>query len=185
MARSANLDPAFATENFDSRARWESPNIGGGVGEARRLLLSKPADVISLFRPVGMNLNACSPVNTRKFPDTPTKFPDNVLKFPDPLSREFGYKPERGQGFFACDPVLRRAKSGKFPVFSLMIREFDAESNSHQTASSAIFSDVEEFQFEANWRGLSWRCWSPPNRSSARASRRRSSRARKPNRRSR
>src|SRR5271170_7860038 len=32
----------------------------------------------------------------------------------------------------------RALKSRKFPVFSLMIREFDVESSSHQTASSAI-----------------------------------------------
>ena len=36
----------------------------------------------------------------------------------------------------------------KFPVFSLMIREFDAESNSHQTASSATESSVFEFSAE-------------------------------------
>jgi len=31
-------------------------------------------------------------------------------------------------------------KSTNFPVFSLMIREFDAETGSHQTASSATES---------------------------------------------
>ena len=33
---------------------------------------------------------------------------------------------------------LRALESLRFPVFSLMIREFDAESSSHQTASSTI-----------------------------------------------
>jgi hypothetical protein len=42
-------------------------------------------------------------------------------------------------------------KSKKFPVFSLMIREFDAESISHQTASSAKQSATFAFS-EENWR---------------------------------
>ena len=35
-------------------------------------------------------------------------------------------------------------KTAKLPVFSLMIREFDAESGSHQTASSATQSSRSE-----------------------------------------
>jgi hypothetical protein len=37
-----------------------------------------------------------------------------------------------------------RLKPLKFPVFSLMIREFDAESSSYQTASSATQSSRSE-----------------------------------------
>ena len=39
-------------------------------------------------------------------------------------------------------------KSRKFPVFSLMIREFDAESSSHQTASSATQSAISLISVE-------------------------------------
>jgi len=40
-------------------------------------------------------------------------------------------------GLFQLQSMPRALKSRKFPVFSLMIREFDVESSSHQTASSA------------------------------------------------
>jgi hypothetical protein len=39
-------------------------------------------------------------------------------------------------------------KSTKFPVFSLMIREFDAERSSHQTAPSATQSAIFAFSAE-------------------------------------
>jgi DNA-directed RNA polymerase specialized sigma24 family protein len=38
--------------------------------------------------------------------------------------------------------AVRRRKSKKFPVFSLMIRELTTESSSHQTVSSASESQV-------------------------------------------
>src|SRR5271156_3876822 len=41
------------------------------------------------------------------------------------MSREFGEKRERRQSFFGFKQPPRRSKSRKFPVFSLMIREFD------------------------------------------------------------
>ena len=95
-----------------------------------------------------MNLNPVFPVIRRKFPDPPIEFPDNVSKFPVRLSREFRRKPQRRQGFFGRNSAPRWPKSRKFPVFSLMIREFDAESGSHQTASSAIQSVLFHYNLE-------------------------------------
>ena len=77
-----------------------------------------------------------------RFPDPEINFPDSFLKFPDSLSREFRPKPQRRQRFFGCKRASRGSKSRKFPVFSLMIREFDLESSSHQTASSANLLDA-------------------------------------------
>ncbi len=96
-----------------------------------------------------MNLNPVFPVIRRKFPDPPIEFPDNVSKFPVRLSREFRRKPQRRQGFFGRNSAPRWPKSRKFPVFSLMIREFDAESGSRQTASSATQSGMFPYIVEA------------------------------------
>ena len=65
---------------------------------------------------------------------------DLEAEIPVRLSRVFRQKPERRRGFFGCNPASRGPKSRKFPVFSLMIREFDAENSSPQTASPAIQS---------------------------------------------
>jgi hypothetical protein len=65
----------------------------------------------------------------------PVSFSPNV-----PSSREF---PEEGQQRRGLSEQLRRQKLHecvKFPVFSLIIREFDAESSSHQAATSAARS---------------------------------------------
>jgi len=91
-----------------------------------------PADEIALFGPWEEAQFS--------FPVIPRKFPDPPIKFPDPLSREFGQKPERKQGLFSPKSASGHPKSPKFPVFSLMIREFGAESSSHQTGSSTIKS---------------------------------------------
>jgi len=52
--------------------------------------------------------------------------------------------------FSPATSASRGSKSRKFPVFSLMIREFDAESILHQTASSANQSTIFAFAAE-NW----------------------------------
>jgi hypothetical protein len=77
------------------------------------------------------------PVVRRKFPVPPKYFLVRVSKFPVRLSRELRRKPEGRQGLLGCKSGLERPKSREFPVFSLMIREFDAESSLHQTASSS------------------------------------------------
>jgi len=48
--------------------------------------------------------------------------------------------------------VKNGEESVKFPIFSLLIREFDAESSSHQTASSATQSEISAFS-KGNCRG--------------------------------
>jgi hypothetical protein len=66
-----------------------------------------------------------------------------------------GQKALRKRGFFGCRSVRGRPKSAKFPVFSLMIREFDAETGSLQTGSSATQSGLFTYNLEiaANLRG--------------------------------
>jgi hypothetical protein len=54
----------------------------------------------------------------------PRQFPVRALKFPVRLGREFRQKLQRKLGFFVREVPLRRQGSQKFPVFSLMIREF-------------------------------------------------------------
>ena len=51
-------------------------------------------------------------------------------------------------GLFTCQVGLWALDSRKFPVFSLMIREFDAESISHQTATSAKQSVLFTYNLE-------------------------------------
>ena len=55
------------------------------------------------------------------------KFPVPPECFPVRLSREFRQKTERRQGLFDPNPTPNRPKSRKFPVFSLMIREFGTQ----------------------------------------------------------
>src|SRR5208337_1198873 len=106
-----------------------------------------PPDEIATFGPSD-EAQCGFPVIRRKFPDPPIKFPDNLSKFPDPLSREFREKPERRKGLFGPNSTPRRPKPRKFPVFSLMIREFDAESSSHRTVPSATQSGMFPYILE-------------------------------------
>jgi hypothetical protein len=59
------------------------------------------------------------------------------LKFPVPFSREFSEKDQWWRELSDRLEAQKRPKTRKFPVFSLMIREFHAESSSQQTATSA------------------------------------------------
>jgi hypothetical protein len=56
------------------------------------------------------------------------------------MSREFAEKPQAVPGLFLSRTPESTRESKKFPVFSLMIREFDPEKGSIQTASSATQS---------------------------------------------
>jgi hypothetical protein len=58
------------------------------------------------------------------FPDFLRTIPDPLNKFPVPLSREFVEKPEIDSGFFDVTSRRQRRRSAKFPVFSLLNREF-------------------------------------------------------------
>jgi hypothetical protein len=64
-------------------------------------------------------LTSCSTV-------TGIEFPVPLKQFPVPLNREFRQKPERRQGSFGPSLTANHPKSRKFPVFSLMIWEFDS-----------------------------------------------------------
>jgi hypothetical protein len=64
------------------------------------------------------------------------------------LSREFAEKPTAVPGLFLCQSLGAEPKSKKFPVLSLFIREFDAETGSRKTASSARQSAIFVFSPE-------------------------------------
>jgi hypothetical protein len=64
------------------------------------------------------------------------------------IFRELRKKGQRTRGLLRLGSAQNRLKSTKFPVFSLVIREFDAENGSQQTASSAKPSSV--FVFSAD-----------------------------------
>jgi hypothetical protein len=80
-----------------------------------------------------------------RFPDRAPirehRFPVIHLKFPVPISREFSEKAQTPQGIFRGENPNRGPIYAKFPVFSLMIREF-AENGSQQTAPSATESPI-------------------------------------------
>jgi hypothetical protein len=67
------------------------------------------------------------------------------------LSREFAEKTQAPLGLFRRFGSKSEPKSQKFPVFSLMIRDFDAESSLHQTAASATES-FSVYGFATNLR---------------------------------
>jgi hypothetical protein len=75
------------------------------------------------------------------FPVPPIQFPDPPEKFPDLLRREFGQKTEVLQGVADDYPAPECPISRKFPVNSLLIREFAPENGSLLTAPSASSSD--------------------------------------------
>jgi len=53
------------------------------------------------------------------------QFPDPRSKFPVPISRELSAKEHVSRGVLAGDEAQIGPKFAKFPVFSLLIREFD------------------------------------------------------------
>jgi hypothetical protein len=79
-------------------------------------------------------------LDPESFPDRRKEFPVRPLKFPVPLRREFAEKALAEPALFGVRSSRSEPKTAKFPVFSLMIREFDAENGSQQTATSATAS---------------------------------------------
>src|SRR5260370_25668717 len=85
------------------------------------------------------------PVSYQDFPDNAETFLDNDETFPVPEGRNLGSLSEilqQSRALLPILPALDPPKSGLFPVLSLLRREFDAESSSHQTGSSAIESQL-------------------------------------------
>jgi hypothetical protein len=64
-------------------------------------------------------------------------FPDVPSKFPVRISRELGRKEPLPRGLLGPERRTKSPKTAIFPVLSLMIREFSAESGLHMTGSSA------------------------------------------------
>jgi hypothetical protein len=64
------------------------------------------------------------------------------------LSREFAQKTQADPQLFGSLSLGSRLKSHEFPVPSLFIREFDAETGSIQTAPSAKQSDMFPYVME-------------------------------------
>jgi hypothetical protein len=60
------------------------------------------------------------------------------------MSREFAEKPQVVPGLFVPQPLESTRKSKKFPVFSLMIREFDA--GEHFASDCVIRQPVRDFR---------------------------------------
>jgi hypothetical protein len=79
-----------------------------------------------------------------KFPDHLKEFPVKRLKFAVPSSREFADNPQAIRGFFQLSVEHPGAEIEESPEFFSMIREFDAESGSCETASSATGSSDSE-----------------------------------------
>jgi hypothetical protein len=77
------------------------------------------------------------PVVRRKFPVPAQIIPCSCFKIPCSLESGISTKTSEKKGFFVCETSLGRQESQKFPVFSLVIREFDTETGSRLTASSA------------------------------------------------
>ncbi len=80
-----------------------------------------------------------------RFPDSRKEFPVSASNFPVNLRREFVEKPQSLPQFSRWELLSRGLVLTKFPVFSLMIREFVAETGSHRTASSASQASVRRF----------------------------------------
>jgi hypothetical protein len=83
-------------------------------------------------------------LDLESFPDRRKEFPVRPLKFPVPLRREFAEKALVEPALFGARSSRSEAKTAKFPVFSLMIREFDRESATKPQFSACVCRDREE-----------------------------------------
>jgi hypothetical protein len=113
--------------------------------ERRRQRIEQPLRAkISWLSPIFENkpcihatFAVCVPVRRIGFPDVVAAFPARTKNFPVPLRREFLEEIALDQVLRAPGKGLKRHFRTKFPVNTLICREFGPEKGSHQTASSA------------------------------------------------